>query len=203
MLNKKVPLDAIYIGRGGPSGPPRSRWANPFPVCRQGSRDIAITLHEAYVRNSPSLLSSLGTLSGLRLCCHCRLAEDCHGDTLIRLWHERFDDSSGIPPTAVLVSPAASSQTVPPCASTSASPSPPSHPVPPSQPPTHPQDQEILESPDRGGFRDFQDGAGLCSPGRRRPQHREVTHPVFGELRNLATSELQRWGDSLPGNKKV
>ena len=171
ILKGEIPSGALYIGRGTPGRRPRSRWANPFPIGASCSRSLALDRFSSYLQSSPTLLAALPSLGGARLCCHCKLSQDCHGDLLIRAFESTplsQDASSSSPPQ-----------------STS-----------PSRCPSSPSG--VIEAPDKGGFRPYQDGAGLCSQGRLPPCSRPVVHTIFKELRAAAEEALASWGRSLP-----
>ena len=84
----------VYIGRGGPflgRQWPHSRWANPFVVGRDGSREEVVARYERYVRETPELLAALPELDGKVLGCWCKKSgpeTPCHGDALVRLVDE-------------------------------------------------------------------------------------------------------------------
>lgn len=81
------PFD-VYIGRGNSRyGLPASRWANPFLVGVDGTREEVIAKYEAYVRSRPDLMAALPELRGKVLACWCS-PKRCHGDTLARLADE-------------------------------------------------------------------------------------------------------------------
>jgi hypothetical protein len=75
----------VYIGRGnGRAGLKRSKWANPFKVGKDGSRDEVIAQYRAYLDEHPDLLRAIPELVGKRLGCWCA-PESCHGDVLAAL----------------------------------------------------------------------------------------------------------------------
>ena len=78
----KIPLDAIYIGRG-------SRWGNPYLVGKNGSRSEVIEAYRLYISNR--LLKGdldIEELRGKDLYCHCKPLA-CHGDVLVALVNKR------------------------------------------------------------------------------------------------------------------
>ena len=87
-----LPAGVVYCGRGGWAGRhrlPRSRWANPYAVGRDGTREEVIAKFRAYaldrLRRDPDWLLPL---RGATLMCHCkRSGEDvpCHADVLVEL----------------------------------------------------------------------------------------------------------------------
>lgn len=89
---RNEPYD-LYIGRAVKSrGLPLSRWANPVRFSAETDRAHVLDLYEDHVRSS-GLLDWIHELSGLRLGCWCK-PKSCHGDVLVRLWHERMEGSS-------------------------------------------------------------------------------------------------------------
>ena len=75
--------DEVYIGRGHAGfGLPRSKWANPFHIGKDFTREQAISKYEIYVEES-GLGKQLSELKGKMLLCHCRPGEACHGDVLL------------------------------------------------------------------------------------------------------------------------
>ena len=83
-------LDAIkrplkgdrYIGRGSRQRSLlKSRYCNTFKVSQYG-RSVATSSFREALLGDRALYSSLWTLSGTRLVCHCRASESCHGDIL-------------------------------------------------------------------------------------------------------------------------
>jgi hypothetical protein len=87
--NGKVvtPFD-VYIGRAcyrGGWSLPKSKWANPYVIGKDGNRDEVIGKYLSYILKKPELLKDLHELEGKRIACFCKLDEDCHGDILIGL----------------------------------------------------------------------------------------------------------------------
>jgi Domain of unknown function (DUF4326) len=87
----ETPFD-VYIGRQ--RGPamwrggyhlPRSDWANPFKVGKDGSREVVVEKYKRYLLTErPDLVARLPELKGKALGCWC--APDlCHGHVLARL----------------------------------------------------------------------------------------------------------------------
>jgi hypothetical protein len=82
-----VPEGAVYIGhrltRGGWKLP-ESKWANPFKIGRDGTREEVIAKYEAWLRAKPELIAALPELRGKDLACWCAPLA-CHGDVILRL----------------------------------------------------------------------------------------------------------------------
>ena len=77
--------DEVYVGRGSvPHGLPRSPWGNAHKVRGLG-RASAISAFEADLWASEGLLRALPSLAGQVLVCHCREAQDCHADAIIKV----------------------------------------------------------------------------------------------------------------------
>ena len=74
----------VYIGRP-------SKWGNPYAISSNRSREDVLALYEAYIMNSPRLLSELVELRGKTLGCWCSPL-GCHGDILARLANTTTDE---------------------------------------------------------------------------------------------------------------
>jgi len=88
------PSYTVYIGRAVPRRRlAASKWANPFKIGPDGTRDEVITRYRAYLLERPDLLADVGSLQGERLGCWCAppggvTAADplvCHGQVLAAL----------------------------------------------------------------------------------------------------------------------
>jgi len=76
---RREPYD-VYIGRAVPRlGLPQSKWANPFRIGRDGTREECIEKYRAYLLGRSDLLEDLEELRGKVLGCWCK-PEACHGD---------------------------------------------------------------------------------------------------------------------------
>lgn len=82
-----IPDGAVYIGdrvcRGG-WRLPKSKWANPFKIGRDGARDEVTAKYRAWIVRQPELMAALPELRGKDLACWC-YPEACHGDQLLAL----------------------------------------------------------------------------------------------------------------------
>ena len=82
--NTNDPSDAVYIGPG-------SKWANPFGMLGESTRDLVCSKHEAYLQqqfnDDEITLEELASLHGKDLVCFCA-PKRCHGHTLEKwaLW---------------------------------------------------------------------------------------------------------------------
>jgi hypothetical protein len=80
-----VPPGAVYIGRATPRvGLARSKWANPFVIGRDGTRDEVIVKYRVWLLQQPELMAVLPELRGLDLVCWCAPLP-CHADVLLYL----------------------------------------------------------------------------------------------------------------------
>jgi hypothetical protein len=84
-----VPPGAVYIGdrmRRWACGLPKSKWANPFKIIRDGTRDEVIEKFERWLGEpeQANLMAALPELRGKDLACWCA-PKACHGDVLLRL----------------------------------------------------------------------------------------------------------------------
>ena len=91
----------VYTGRQNPRyrlG--RSKWANPFKIGPDGSREEVMAKYRAWIQEQPELLAALPELAGKRLACWCRPPEGfngrvlCHGQILAGL-------ANGVPPESI------------------------------------------------------------------------------------------------------
>lgn len=82
--SEREPFD-VYCGRGSRSlGLSASKWANPFRIGRDGTREQVIAKHKRWLPAQPQLLAALEELRGQTLGCHCA-PRACHCDTLLEL----------------------------------------------------------------------------------------------------------------------
>lgn len=77
---KKEPFD-VYIGRP-------SRWANPFVIGVDGTREECIAKYRAWVSTQAHLMRDLHELEDKTLGCWCAPKFDCHGYVLKELADE-------------------------------------------------------------------------------------------------------------------
>jgi hypothetical protein len=78
-----IPDNALYIGRANSRyGLPASKWANPFRIGRDGTRQEVIDEYRDYLLASPNLMAALPELAEKDLVCWCA-PEPCHGDVLL------------------------------------------------------------------------------------------------------------------------
>ena len=78
----------VYIGRACYRGGwklPKSKWANPYFIGKDGTRDQVIGNYLDYILSEPELLKDLSELEDKIIACFCSLEECCHGDILIHL----------------------------------------------------------------------------------------------------------------------
>jgi hypothetical protein len=75
----------IYIGRAVPRrGFKASKWANPFVIGRDGTREEVVKKYQDYLEQHPELVYHLEELRDKTLGCWCGI-ELCHGDVLVAL----------------------------------------------------------------------------------------------------------------------
>lgn len=96
-------LHDIYIGRKSAMFP-QSKWANPYTIGKDGTREEVIAKYEDYVRKNPILMQSLEELRGKVLGCWCKNPKypdtPCHGDVLVRLLKETEHETPRVLPEA-------------------------------------------------------------------------------------------------------
>lgn len=73
----------VYIGRAS-GNYKASKWANPFKIGPDGSREEVIKKYANWILSQPQLINSLSELEGKVLGCWCK-PESCHGDVLVDL----------------------------------------------------------------------------------------------------------------------
>lgn len=77
--------DHVYIGRANKNyGLTGSKWANPFIIDKDGTRDEVTKAYREWVKHQPELMNSLEELRGKILFCWC-CPEACHGHVLIEM----------------------------------------------------------------------------------------------------------------------
>lgn len=80
----REPFD-VYIGRPMPRfGLTASKWANPFKVGGDGTREQVIAKYRRRLSSRPDLMAALPELRGKVLGCWCA-PQPCHGDVLAAL----------------------------------------------------------------------------------------------------------------------
>lgn len=76
----KIPVDAVYIGRG-------SKWGNPFVIGHDGDRDEVVDKYHRHLleqlRSGEVSTEEIAALDGRDLVCFCA-PQACHGDVLSR-----------------------------------------------------------------------------------------------------------------------
>ncbi|SNW63019.1 hypothetical protein ORPV_1115 [Orpheovirus IHUMI-LCC2] len=86
----------VYIGRRCNMGGwnlPESKWANPFKIGTDGTRDEVIQKYYNHIVSKPELISSLHELRGKRLGCWCK-PNPCHGDILLYILQQYSNTQS-------------------------------------------------------------------------------------------------------------
>lgn len=84
VVNVKHDIDFdVYIGRGC-RGYKASKWANPFKITGNITREQAIERYRAWIQEQPHLMACIGELHGKVLGCWCA-PKACHGDVLVEL----------------------------------------------------------------------------------------------------------------------
>lgn len=81
VVNKRKERYTHYIGRP-------SVFCNPYIIGKDGTREQVVQMFEDYARNNHELLSAIKKLpEDAILGCFC-FPEPCHGDIIVKLWHE-------------------------------------------------------------------------------------------------------------------
>jgi hypothetical protein len=77
--------DHVYIGRANKNyGLAKSKWANPFIIDKDGTRDEVTKAYREWIKHQPELMNALEELRGKILFCWC-CPEACHGHVLIEM----------------------------------------------------------------------------------------------------------------------
>ena len=96
----------VYIGRDMShrvAGAQGSKWGNPFYFDKTNKKSLMKCLdrYEAHIRSNPDLFNAVLELEGKELGCWCK-PSPCHGDILVKLFHERQVTNSCISDTPPL-----------------------------------------------------------------------------------------------------
>jgi hypothetical protein len=83
VVNVKNEEFDVYIGRAC-YGHAESKWANPYRIGPDGSREQVIEKYRKHILASPHLMAALPELSAKILGCWCNPLP-CHGDVLVEL----------------------------------------------------------------------------------------------------------------------
>ena len=176
-----LPAGKTYIGRGG-NGLPRSRWCNPFKIGRDGSREEVLVKFRAMAEKKWDRVD-LEKIRGELLLCHCGHGVACHGDILAELAEqtveaeapdvkmaEGIEDGLGVRPDP--------------------------EPEEKTQEETAGQARWRGRGPPRqvqvmGKWKPFQDGGGLCSPGRWPPERRRLPEFLGQDIMDAALDLLR------------
>jgi len=85
----------VYTGRGGTNNKmgiflPKSKWANPYKVTGKFTAEVAIRCFAPYLRGRKDLVKAIedGELDNAVLSCHCSDLKPCHNDEIIKLCRE-------------------------------------------------------------------------------------------------------------------
>ena len=76
----------IFIGRP-------SKFSNPFIINRDGTRSEVLLKFEEYFKNHPDINDLLKELNNKRIACWCNLAQECHGDIIIKIYNFKSFDN--------------------------------------------------------------------------------------------------------------
>ena len=183
----------VYIGRGRGSVP-RSPFANPFKVDIDGTRSGVVSLFEIYSREVHSD-SDIKGLSGKVLLCHCDPNQLCHGDVFISRFKRIAENATEDPAPTIELDTAGSSMapvegkcpqgTQPPAV------------LPCVDEGPVPNRGWLGRGPARtssfmGRGRTFEDGGGLCSPGKWPPSRRNLPDCIKPDFMDQAKAKFCR-----------
>ncbi len=78
-----VPAGAVYVGGAVRwVGLKATKWANPFKIGRDGTREEVVQKYRVWIMTQPHLMAALSELRGLDLACWCAPLR-CHADVLL------------------------------------------------------------------------------------------------------------------------
>ena len=77
--------NSVYVGRRFGPFKENSKWANPFIIGKNGTREEVIAKYRTYLLANEELISALPELRETVLICWCKQDELCHADVLIEL----------------------------------------------------------------------------------------------------------------------
>ena len=86
-----LPQNSENIGRSHGAFYQPQGWGNPFrPDARKGKQGLqeVVDAYEQHLCQSRVLVDRLPELSGKVLYCHCKPADPCHADALLRAWEQ-------------------------------------------------------------------------------------------------------------------
>lgn len=90
VVNKRRDKYDVYIGRG-------SKWGNIFEMANRSMQERmrVIEAYRTWIQEPAQqhLLDSLDELTNKRIGCFCSPLP-CHGDVLVELWKERFENAT-------------------------------------------------------------------------------------------------------------
>ncbi len=75
----------VYIGRRFALFKNDSKWANPYVIGIDGTREECIEKYRNYLISRPDLMAAISELKDKILICWCA-PEKCHGDVLIEMF---------------------------------------------------------------------------------------------------------------------
>ena len=187
-------LEGVYVGRSTAPGGTPSRWANPFRIGVHGNREGVIDLFKAWIKKDMAEGEVQGLL-GKTLLCHCTKDQECHADFLCVLAEEEYkrlskskflklklveakDNFKGNRDNDPVMMDYIDDGLPVRCGKVSRS----------TLPTCRPGPHQERKSSFMGKSRTFEDGGGLCSPGRLRKQDRQCASPLSKEI--LAQARL-------------
>ena len=188
-------LGVEYIGRGSPQHSiSPSIWGNPFKISPTCSRAEVVKSFAKHLSDSQELRAQIPTLEGKRIMCHCRLDEQCHGDSIIEEFaaqakaalqqHLRppLSDNQLRANAKARKAEAALKQT-------------PSKKIRPQAATVQAGVGNPIFVKSRGSHRLLYDGAGLCSPGLWPPERRKPDTPGAQVFAKTLQQELDLLGE--------
>ena len=182
------------IGRGSTQRAlTQSLFCNGYKVSVYGRKE-AIWRFEQQLKSDPVLRETLWTMSGLRLVCHCKPTQECHGDAIIREFLGAFDReaSASEPPSSRVLNNLARLREEPEIEDDTS----PDEGAPPKSKGWRGNGAPMVVGV---GYtsREFCDGQSLASPGRWPVQQRRYPgSPQWKEVSDMFMNFAERYGDA-------
>jgi hypothetical protein len=171
-----------YIGRGDArKGLEPSPLANPWKIGVHGDRDQVLAAFTTLAQENARIRLGARGLGGLKLWCHCKPGERCHGDVLAELYLSEWSALENGTPEEPHTAPKDRG----PCEEALAA-------------MARVGRGEPLTTWKKGAANHIVDGSGLCSPGKWRTSDRVDVAPLFSKaMRQALEVGVHRWSTAV------
>ena len=196
-------LDGIYVGRVTPKGGEASKWGNPFRIGVHGDREGVVKMFQEWIVKKAAP-DELMHLKGRSLLCHCGLDQTCHADVLLALAN-KVEEAPGT--AAVVKDHFQGNRDNDPVLMDYLEDGLPTRPgrdqkaEAPLPSPSNAQPHGERKAYFMGKSRSFEDGGGLCSPGRWRKEQRHGASPLSKKIMHQARILLEEFVSRSSGGK--